>query len=76
MQAVSRVFVLPFVCAVGSVLIGIATYLGLEVLLASYTLHDRRLWEGGVVALVINGGNVLADLVLQRVNAKKKEDLR
>ena len=69
------VFVLPIARGFVIVCAGIATYWGLEVLLASYTDHDRCLWEGGAVALVINGGLALANLVLRRVGAKREEDL-
>lgn len=58
-----------------TVLAGVATCWGLDRLLASYTDHDRRLWEGGAVALVINGGLALEGLVFRRGAAKKEEGL-
>lgn len=68
-----RVIVLPLALGIAIVLVAAATYWGLEALLASYADHDRGLWEGAAVVTVINGGNALANLVLKRVDAKKKE---
>jgi hypothetical protein len=44
----------------------------LDALLASYTCHDRRLWEGGAVALVCNAGFVLESFVLRHVMKKRR----
>lgn len=53
-------------------LAGLGTYWALEVLLAHRTYHDRRLWEGGAVALVCNVGLVLEGLVLRHLSRKKE----
>ena len=68
----SRISVLRFVMVFAIGLAGLGTYWVLEVLLASCTYHDRRLWEGGAVALVCNAGLVLEGLVLRRLCRKKE----
>jgi putative flippase GtrA len=49
------------------VLASFVTCLALDGLLASHTCHDRRLWEGGAVALVCSVGFVLESFVLRHV---------
>jgi hypothetical protein len=70
---ISRVLVLPIMLGAAIMLLVAATYCGLEALLASYADYDRGLWEGMAIVLAINGGNALANLVLKRVDARKKE---
>ena len=57
-----RVLFLRFVPLFAIGLAGFITYLVLDGFLASCTYHDRRLWEGGAVALVCNAGLALKSL--------------
>ncbi len=66
-----RVLILRLALFFAIGLTGFVTYLGLDVLLSDYTLHDRRLGEGGAVALVCNIGLASEEFVFRRV-AKKK----
>jgi hypothetical protein len=66
-----RVLVLRFILGFVMGLAGYVTCCFLDVLLSSCMTHDRGLWEGGAVALVINGGLALENLVCRHV-AKKK----
>lgn len=70
-RAALRVIVLPLALGAAIMLIVVATYWGLEALLASYADHDRGLWEGAALVTVINGGHALTNRVLRRA---KKED--
>ena len=67
-----RISVLRFAMVFAIGLAGLGTYWALEVLLASYTYHDRRLWEGGTVGLVCNVGLLLEGLVFRRLCRKKE----
>jgi len=67
-----RIVVLRSVMVFAIGLAGLGTYGVLEVLLTNYTYYDRRLWEGGAVALVCNVGLVFEGLVL-RHRCRKKE---
>lgn len=67
-----RVIVLPIMLGFAIVLGVAAIYWVLEALLANLADHDRGLWEGAAIVTVINGGNAIANLVLRRVDAKKK----
>ena len=66
-----RVLVLPLVLGFVIALAVAGAYWGLEALLAGCADHDRGLWEGAVMAAVINGGFALSNLVLRRVDVKK-----
>lgn len=68
-----RVLVLPLVLGFAIALVAAGIYWGLEALLVSYADHDRGLWEGAAIVMGINGGNAIANLVLRRVDARKKE---
>lgn len=66
-------FGVPLLLGIGIGLAGLVTCWTLERLLVNYTDHDRRLWEGGAVWLVIDLGDRIANSVLRRIDAKKKE---
>lgn len=68
-----RSLVLPIALGAAIVLVAVGVYWGLEVLLAGYSDYDRGLWEGAALILVMNGNHVIANYVLRRVNARKKE---
>lgn len=68
-----RRFVLPPVLGLAVGLAAAAVYWGLEGLLVACTDHDRGLWEGSTIVLVINEGYRLSRRVLRYIDAMKKE---
>jgi hypothetical protein len=73
--SVLRTLFLPLLLGGAIMLVVVVTYWGLDALLANHSDYSRGLWEGAALVLVINGGNTLANRVLKRVDAKKKEKL-
>lgn len=67
-----RALVLGLARALVYVLVGLVTCWVLDVLLKSYTYHDRLLWEGGAVTLIYNIGFILEGPVLRHL-AREKE---
>lgn len=69
-----HVAVWALVLAIGVVIVLAAAcvYWGLEALLVGYDDHDRGLWEGAALVMVIRGGHALANRVLRQFDAKKE----
>lgn len=68
-----RVLVLPLLLGVAIALAAVGTYWILEALLVNVSDYNRGLWEGAALVVIMNGGNALANSVLKRFDATKKE---
>lgn len=66
---------LPFALGVAVMLVAVVAYWAMDLLLANHSDYSRGMWEGSWIVVIINGGNLLANLVLRRVDAPKKEKL-
>lgn len=74
-RAALRTFALPLVLGAVIMVAVVASYWGLEALLAHAADYERGLWEGAALATIINNGHAIASRMLRRVNSKTKESV-